>query len=399
MREKEIREGLGNLNKDQATVLYWVLQGKKPEWIAEEILMRSYKTYEGHMRKIYSFLGYPKEGISKNEKRELLIREVYPIFSEYVKTKDDLENWQIIKYNYAKSIPPKEQSSIPEEPQIFIKDDTPDNGKKQQSKTQQTRQPQRKTSWTLVLLGFGAGAFISCIVISVIFTAFFKNRSASLMPTFTEVSTSPAKLENVSTAEITDTPRIIINPTPTLPSNLLFYDNFDNGISPQWEQIVGTFASVNGRLSVIEGQPFLFRGKKLAVMKIGDNSWKRYIVEASMYPIYGSNSNCMGDGIGVSVVDLNNMVFFNLGADGNNWWEIIENSECKTIEKSYNYKNYDAKFLGVRLIVDNGKFTAFVNEIKSSEIIIEKDKFKSGGVILVASEDSDWDNFLVYPIP
>jgi DNA-binding CsgD family transcriptional regulator len=399
MSERKIREGLEKLSKDQAVVLYWTLQGKSPDWIAGEILKKERKTYDYHMGEIYTYLGFTEKE-HWTVKRERLIREVYPIFSEFVKTKDDLEKWQTIKYEYAKVKPPQEQSSIPEEPQIFIKDETPASGQKQQSQTQQPRQPtQRKTSWPLVLLGFGAGALISCIVIGVIFTAFFRNRSASLMPTFTEVPTSPAKLENVSTAEITDTPRIIINPTPTLPSNLLFYDNFDNGISPQWEQIVGTFASVNGRLSVIEGQPFLFRGKKLAVMKIGDNSWKRYIVEASMYPIYGSNSNCMGDGIGVSVVDLNNMLFFNLGADGNNWWEIIENSECKTIEKSYNYKNYDAKFLGVRLIVDNGKFTAFVNEIKSSEIIIENDKFKSGGVILVASEDSDWDNFLVYPIP
>jgi len=384
MREKEIREGLAKLTKERAKILYWIFQGKKTNWIADNVLQRTQHDYGYHITEIYETLGYPKDKKTHwTIKRERLISEVYPIFSEYVKNENDLENWQDIRFNYIKSIPPKEQSSIPEQPEIFIRDETPTNGQKQQDETPRPKQPQRKTSRPLVLLGFGAGALISCIVIGVIFTVL--NRPASPMTAFTK----------------TTTPQIIINPTPTLPSNLLFYDNFDNGISPQWEQIVGTFASVNGRLSVIEGQPFLFRGSDLAVMKIGDNSWKRYIVDALMYDndSWSGNSACRGNGIGVTVTNLNNMLFFNLSVGIYSWWEIIEDSECMRIENSYNYKYDNADLLRVRLIVDNGKFTAYINENKSSEIILDKDKFKSGGVILVSKKNMEWDNFLIYPIP
>ena len=90
MSEIEIREGLGKLSKDQATVLYWTLLGKSPDWIAREILKKERKTFDYHMGGIYSALGF-FEKEHWTIKRERLIREVYPIFSELVKDEKDLE--------------------------------------------------------------------------------------------------------------------------------------------------------------------------------------------------------------------------------------------------------------------------------------------------------------------
>ena len=208
MREKEIREGLAKLTKERAEILYWIFQGKKTNWIADNVLQRTQHDYGYHITEIYETLGYPRDKKTHwTIKRERLIREVYPIFSELVKDEKDLEKWLVIRYEYAKSIPPKEQSSIPEEPEIFIKDEIPASGQNQQSRTQQPRQPQRKTSWTLILLGFGAGALLSCLFIGVVFSIFFSNRPANPLPPLTEATEMPTEQAQ---------PVVVSNPTNTV---------------------------------------------------------------------------------------------------------------------------------------------------------------------------------------
>jgi len=409
MSERKIREGLGKISKDQAVVLYWTLQGKSPDWIAGEILKKERKTYDYHMGEIYTYLGFTEKE-HWTVKRERLIREVYPIFSEFVKTKDDLEKWQTIKYEYAKVKPPQEQSSIPEEPQIFIKDETPASGQKQQSQTQQPRQPtQRKTSWPLVLLGFGAGALISCIVIGVIFTAFFKNRPASPMPTFSGVPTSPTQAiiipNSTDTASFTPTSTLTPTNEPTstqTPTNeptetsiptltwtpvptqvVLFQEDFSSGLSPQMSLLSGNVSIVNGELSSAEDG---------TTIMIGDNSWTNYSVKflgmpSSCWSSWGKNY------IGLHAKDRNNMIAL-LWQGCEVEWYIVKNGKWNKVVNSWEDRPTQGNIMNdITIDVYDGNYIVNINGDYIYQIY--DTTYNSGGIIFILEKGTKIDDIKV----
>lgn len=414
MMENKIREGLGKLSKTQATVLYWTLQGKSPEWIASTKLDKDRKTYDYHMSEVYASLGYTEKE-HWTVKRERLIREVYPIFSEQVKSEKDLENWHIIKYNYAKNIPRQEQN-IPEEPQIFIQDEpapkkaTATSGQSQQGPKTQNKQPQPAKSWTLIILGFLVGAVVSCLVIGGIASIFFRNRSSQLPPaqglsttqvpapviafntTSTFTPTYTQTQEQTPTPTETQTPTDTQIPLPTftpVPTQVvLFFENFDRGLGQQISLLSGNVNIVNGELVSAENN---------TILMIGDNSWKNYSVE-----FMGRPDSCWGGSwgknyIGLHAKDRNNMIAV-LWQDCEVEWYLVKNGNWKTFVNSGD-NNRANHGLMEKIIIDVYDGNYIINFDRGDVYSIYDTTYNAGGILFILEKGTRLDNLKVVKLP
>ncbi len=417
MRENRIREGLGNLSKDQAKILYWTLQGKSPEWITTNILKKERKTHDYHMGEIYSALGFDEKE-HWSAKRERLIREVYPIFTELVKKEEDLEKWTVVKYQYAKVIKNQEQRPIPEEPKIFIKDETPAQGKPSETLKPPKSQPRsrgeesnRPKSWTLVLLGFLFGSIVSCVFIGLIVSAIYGNRPSNQAPsvilneplTITPSSTNTSSITSTPTIEptATQTPSPTFTSTPTeeptetpIPSPtltpvptpvVLFYDDFSKGMSQQILLLTGNINIVNGELSSAEEDTTLM---------IGDNSWTKYSVEylampSSCWSSWGTNF------IGLHAKDRNNMIAF-LWQGCEFEWYIVKDGKWTAVVNSGDETPQDHKYK-INIDVYDGNY--IVNIEGEYVYTLYDTTYSSGGIVFILEKGTKIDDLKVVEWP
>lgn len=398
MREKEIREGLGKLSKTQATILYWTFEGKEPDWIARNILVINRKAYDYHVGEIYNCLGF-KEKEHWTAKRERLIREVYPIFSEQVKKPEDLERWEVIKYNYQKIIPRRETPKS-EEPVIFLQD-TPQQKQPPESKSEK----KKSGSLAILALGFLLGSVVSCFVIGSIVALVSKDRPSQLPPVSESANTTSAPIAvSLPTNTFTPTYTQTKEPTPTqteIPTDtpippptftpfptqvVLFFDNFDTGLSSQIQLLSGNINIVNGQLSSAEEH---------TILMIGDNSWTNYTVEFlgrpdSCWSSWGVNY------IGLHVQDKNNMVAL-LWQDCEVEWYIVKNGKWKAVVNSGNNNRASHGREKVMIDVQNGNY--IVNFERGDSYSLYDTTYNSGGILFILEQGTMLDNLKVVKLP
>jgi hypothetical protein len=116
---------------------------------------------------------------------------------------------------------------------------------------------------------------------------------------------------------------------------LLFEDNFDQGIRPEWNILNGEVVAVDGRLVAASGQE--------VTIEVGDDSWGDYVAEfdfsrgtAGMYLIVAKT--------------------FRYGFWGANW-DVYRNSQWATIA----YGPPPPSSGRLRLTIEGNTYTVFVN--------------------------------------
>lgn len=106
-------------------------------------------------------------------------------------------------------------------------------------------------------------------------------------PTDSVVPSTPTL--GLPTNELLPTNTVVVAPTevpPTPPADgILFQDNFDNGIKPDWHIYSGKWIVVDGKLTTLTPEHAF--SDILDQISIGDSSWKNYIVSVTVNISYG----------------------------------------------------------------------------------------------------------------
>ena len=166
---------------------------------------------------------------------------------------------------------------------------------------------------------------------------------------------------------------------PTLPP-LLFADNFDLGLSPNWIYLSGNPFVVNDRLTASEP----------TWLVVGDPSWSNYTID-----FWGESSGCgeveNENAVTVRMVDSENLVAFLwtecdtmwLERHGSKWFE-VPNSKTKGVgrEKAH-----------LIVLVEGARFTAYLGDEKLSSFFSES--FPEGMVGLMLGSQTQIDDFTI----
>ena len=206
------------------------------------------------------------------------------------------------------------------------------------------------------------GAVVSPTLISQQATATAAAITALLAPSQTPTIT-PIPITIVAPTD-TATPTITITSTPTLPppSTLLFEDNFDNGLSNQWEVISGEPLVSNGLLSTND----------VLWMVVGDPSWTDLKIEISLKA--SNHSYCSPEPfypryyaalLGLRFQDIENMIGLRLYTCGLDWY-IFKNNQYELIPQGQAKGPSNTEFQTVIATVQGNKFTANVKGLVST---------------------------------
>lgn len=195
----------------------------------------------------------------------------------------------------------------------------------------------------------------------------------------TDVQPEPvAVAQSNPTDTVQSTPKATARPKPAI----LFEDNFDQGLSDEWEVVMGNPIVVNGMLSSDQDTWIL----------VGDPEWTNYSVEfigdtASNWFNWGFNVT------GIRVIDIGNMYAYKWTTEQTEW-HVVENGDWSILPQSstrlgVNMKNFkfDVKGNSVTLYIDGVKAYSFFNE-----------KYPQGRVGLMIAQDTVIDNFKIKEI-
>jgi hypothetical protein len=243
------------------------------------------------------------------------------------------------------------------------------------------------------MMGFMVIAIISILFTGYsIFNRFFGNPPAQptppsqQLPQPDDIEVSPAKVQPESAAVVQSSPTDTLQPTPKATSRpkpaVIFEDNFDQGLSDEWEVVMGNPIVVNGMLSSDQDTWIL----------VGDPEWTDYSVEfiaetASNWFNWGFNVT------GIRVIDIGNMFAYKWTTEQTEWhvvdngnWSILPQSSTRLGGNMKNFK-FDVKGNSVNFYIDGVKAYSFFN-----------DKFPQGRVGLKVAKDTVIDNFKIREI-
>ena len=196
--------------------------------------------------------------------------------------------------------------------------------------------------------------------------------------------------------------------TPTKTITILFDDNFNNGIRPEWELVSGTWIMTNGELSLsgIEQYKSKTNDKdkwSYGTAIFGDSLWQNYSVNAK-FDLKDESANC--GAVLVRVQDFQNFIawefcyFYNFSAAYNKLatWYIVQNGEWTEIPNTQLEEFPIDKQFSIKVIVKDDVIQSFVNneQINSFSGL----PFSSGKVGARIQSDSisntlSFDDFLV----
>jgi hypothetical protein len=162
----------------------------------------------------------------------------------------------------------------------------------------------------------------------------------------------------------TDVPTLTSLPQP----NILFADNFDQGLSESWSIVSGSPVVVNGQLTADQN----------TWLKIGDNSWTDYTIQFYVQP-----KDCwfyeIWSAIAVRVQDSNNMVAFKW-ANCEGEWDIVKNGSWTTVPNSH-VTGEDFTGNGtITIVVQGNQFAVEMNDKRISSFF--NSDYQQGGVAI-----------------
>ena len=164
----------------------------------------------------------------------------------------------------------------------------------------------------------------------------------------------------------TQTPAIIVataTPLPTPEPNVLFFDNFDTGVQPDWQAVSGRFLVVNGELTPAEA-PANGNRKIHAASLVGDPSWSNYIIEADAHGL--QESDYCRVYILVRAQDWDNLIAFKVSGNCAQWC-VQENGEWKDIPGTETQES--RKNTRIKVVIEGNKYTAYLNGTQKASFI------------------------------
>ncbi len=177
------------------------------------------------------------------------------------------------------------------------------------------------------------------------------------------------------------------SPTPeaTAPpqADVLFEDDFEDGLSEAWEVISGNPIIVNGMLTADQD----------TWIAVGDPTWTDYSVEfkaSSKYVYYNWGSNFTA----VRMNGMENMYVYEWVVSQSRW-HIVENGEWNEVPQSEFRPGSD--FVEYKIVIKGNSITTYIGGVQKLSFF--DDKFSQGRVGIMITEETLVDNFKVKEIP
>ena len=388
MGENDAIAKLRTLSKSEFNVLKLYCQSYRYRDIAKELYMQT-SSVKNYMGRIYVKLGLDQ---LPNRARTFAMARVYcPAIKEFEKRKGKDKSLVLV----GKEVEPEpikgELMKIVEEDdggaeeivegEIIKIDTTP---------IPPPDYPSQRRKPNPLLIGFLVIAFLSILFTGYsLYDRFFKQPAA--VPEQSTVAEQPT--EEVA---IADLPQVIptetklvstetFTPEPTAPPQpaILFEDDFETGLSNDWEVVLGKPIIVNGTLSTDQDTWLL----------VGDSSWQNYSVEFITDSPYGFFWNGFNV-IGVRAEGIDNMYAYKwteseTGAfiiKNGDWAEVPQTDIWLYRDATMNFRMTVVDDL-VTLYIDGGKILSFVD-----------DSYPSGKVALKLFAEATIDNFKIKEI-
>ena len=222
----------------------------------------------------------------------------------------------------------------------------------------------------------------------------FKNASTQTpyIIEVTRVVPVPQSIEVTRVVEVTREIPLIVTTTPVpLPSAtstpiapILFQDSFTGKWSDQW--------------TILSGEPFITNDRLATVdtvwMTVGDQSWRNYKVEFTVYKTYGivSNLQTLDNYVGVRFQDIRNMITYRWAANIADWATLEDGALTRIPDTTYRSSQQGFPFRVTIIVQDNAFEVANGTNFSTG-------KFQSGGVALRLTRDTTIDDFSVEELP
>jgi len=388
MGENDAIAKLRTLSKSEFNVLKLYCQSYRYRDIAKKLYMQT-SSVKNYMGRIYVKLGLDQ---LPNRARTFAMARVYcPAIKEFEKRKGKDKSLVLVG---------KEEEPEPIKGELMKIVEEDDGGAEEIVEGEIIKidttpipppdYPSQRRKPNPLLIGFLVIAFLSILFTGYsLYDRFFKQPAA--VPEQSTVAEQPT--EEVA---IADLPQVIptetklvstetFTPEPTAPPQpaILFEDDFETGLSNDWEVVLGKPIIVNGTLSTDQDTWLL----------VGDSSWQNYSVEFITDSPYGFFWNGFNV-IGVRAEGIDNMYAYK-------WTEsetgafIIKNGDWAEVPQTDIWLYHDATMNFrmtvvddlVTLYIDGGKILSFVD-----------DSFPSGKVALKLFAEATIDNFKIKEI-
>lgn len=196
------------------------------------------------------------------------------------------------------------------------------------------------------------------------------------LASFTPSPSEPTTEVFASTATFTEAPSFTptntstVTFTPIAPGTVLFEDNFDQGLSPNWTVIFGDPIIAQGQLS----------GNGRTFISVGDVSWKNYEMSIKVRLGYTKLKPDDPPQVIPRFTDPENYIGYklNMWSWKAVWVEAKNGAEWTPIPNSENYGMKTFEWHTFQMKVEDKKYTVYVDGIKVSQLI--SDQYPNGGV-------------------
>jgi hypothetical protein len=208
-------------------------------------------------------------------------------------------------------------------------------------------------------------------------------------PGFTEtpidiVAIPPTLPVDTPTVKPTDIPTLAPTPAPTI-SPVLFKDDFDEGLLPEWNVLLGESLYVNGKLTTDSD----------LIMFTGDETWTDYSVTFEGHCSYGESVNGSGCYIGVRVLDTNNFIGYLFWRYEGVWFTVVDGIVEKVTGSSYRSVYYNPNHY--RITVEGNVFSVYINGNLKGTVI--NTDYPSGGIGIKLRTKTSIDNLVITRLP
>jgi hypothetical protein len=381
-------------DKREWAVLYWKSQGLKHEEIANK-WGYSINWVQRYMTRAYKRFEVPPE-LNKYEKLQHLEERVFPPMRKFIANEPEI----------VRELPPPPTAFDPPEDQEQAESSIgvgPFENKSEENKskeedqdppiieirTPKTLPPPTPSKWIKIFRRVLFGIFSLLIVTAIAYLAYTSGRRASPMPevvvvtatfphaTDTLLPSNPTDIP-VPTMTSTQVPTNTAIPTAFVPpaDGILFQDNFDDGLSSEWNTYDGQWLVSNGTLTLLADDIDSY--KWIALRK---PEWKNYVLSLTVnIPFQSSaaqshvavavrNEGSQSKYIGVPVDTIRNRAY----------WAFIEGYSDTAIAGL----NEGSEFLSgsnMELEVNNDTYTLRINGREVQKISMTG--YSSGGISL-----------------
>lgn len=170
------------------------------------------------------------------------------------------------------------------------------------------------------------------------------------------------------------------------PANgILFQDNFDKGINPEWQQSSGNWITANGRLTIV------FQDYKFMWLYLDAPQWQNYRVEANIDRPNGQ----------VLIAVRNQSLAYKIGFYPNkNCWTYLDSADPDCIVGES--QQFASENFNIELDVNNNEYVALIDGVEAQRITLNGQT--KGGVSIgiycqQGFECPSIDNFKVTYLP